>query len=142
MENNKLENPTYKIRRKNLQKCVDDAGGRPIDFLEKYGHLYSEAGTSPSYLSQLLSGKAPIGNNTAKRLEEILGKPRYWFDTDHSKENIVSLEDKNVPKDFNSVDKFDIAMALIQDMNEEDLDEIINFLVIRKKHDKKKKSSN
>lgn len=64
--------------------CVRKEGGQ-ASFLAKYAHKYDdEKELSSSHLNQLLSGKASFGDNVAERIERMIDKPKYWFDTDHT----------------------------------------------------------
>ena len=76
------------IRRDNLRLCVAQVGDQ-TSFLATYGHLYDEGRPmSNSHLNQLLSGKASFGDSVAEKIEAMLSKPKYWFDTDHSKKQV------------------------------------------------------
>lgn len=55
--------------------------------------LAEAAGTSPSYISQIVSKKATreIGDDLARRLEKAAHKERGWMDHNHSKHNAAAV---------------------------------------------------
>lgn len=84
MENHKEYKSIKDIRRENLKKIVDMNGGH-VGFLSRYAHLYDERKPlSSSMLSQLVNGVSSFGDNVAAKIEDMVGKPRYWMDNDHS----------------------------------------------------------
>jgi SOS-response transcriptional repressor LexA len=72
------------IRRENLKAAVA-AIGTTKEFLNQFGHLYGAEGKlSASYLNQLLSGAALIGDGAAEKLEIAMGKPKHWLDRNNA----------------------------------------------------------
>ena len=71
-----------KIRLKNLQNLLTETGTAVA--------LAKAAGTSPVYLSQILSQKtkAKIGDKLARKLEHATGKPKGWLDAIHNADEI------------------------------------------------------
>ena len=99
-----MEKDIYKsikdIRRGNLEMCVSKEGGQ-ASFLAKYSHKYDDGKElSSSHLNQLLSGKASFGDNVAERIERMIGKPKYWFDTDHTGKYFRKEEKENTAWPF------------------------------------------
>jgi len=78
------------IRRDNLKLLIDEAGSQ--------AKLAVLSGLPPSYISQVHRGvlhstggkPRTMGNDIARRLENKMGKPAGWMDTDHSALSIES----------------------------------------------------
>lgn len=81
------------IRKINLRALLKKA--KRIDFAE-------EVGTSPAYLSQILSKKtkAEIGDELARRIEARKSLPRGWMDTLDHRDRQRSLETGKMVDDF------------------------------------------
>lgn len=66
------------LRLKNLLDLVGQRGWKPAD-------LVREVGKSPSYWSDMLRGAKGFGEAVAREIEDELGLPRFWLDTDHER---------------------------------------------------------
>lgn len=77
------------IRHRNLKwllKANKAAGHRDKDFGQRAG------GIDPSYLSQLKNGKT-MGEETARGIEEALGKPHGWMDNPQWESDAMPIPD-------------------------------------------------
>lgn len=76
------------IRRKKLEKIVDEYGGIE-DFVRERSRPDREKSLSASYISQLINGTRNFGEKAARNMEDLAGLPDYYFDT---------IEDDDVDK--------------------------------------------
>lgn len=63
------------IRRMNLRRLAEEAGSQDA--------LAQKLDVSGAYLSQLLTGKRPVTEKTARKFETRLRLPERWLDIDH-----------------------------------------------------------
>ena len=79
----------YDIRRANLERALERAGGTLADFATK-------TAVSPIYLTQVLSDRTQrhMGDKVARRIESKLELPAGWFDQINAP--ISSLSDQAV----------------------------------------------
>lgn len=79
------------IRRMNALSLIGS------NFNGKKSRLAEALGIQPSYVSRMLvsgsKGERGVGDEMARRIEEVAGKPRNWLDQDH--EHLPSAEAKN-----------------------------------------------
>lgn len=68
------------IRRKNLEKIVDEYGGIE-DFVRERSRPDREKSLNASYISQILNGTRNFGEKAARNMEDLAGLPDYYFDT-------------------------------------------------------------
>lgn len=76
------------IRRKKLEKIVDEYGGIE-NFVRERSRPDREKSLSASYISQLINGTRNFGEKAARNMEDLAGLPDYYFDT---------IEDDDVDK--------------------------------------------
>lgn len=68
------------IRRKKLEKIVDEYGGIE-DFVRERSRPDREKSLSASYISQIINGTRNFGEKAARNMEDLAGLPDYYFDT-------------------------------------------------------------
>lgn len=73
------------LRRKNLRSLIKQWDG-PSNLANKLHH------SGPSYLSQLVSGRRPITEKTARAIEAVLELPAGWLDADQSAAATVRID--------------------------------------------------
>lgn len=76
------------VRRNRLRMWVEKEFDGRVAALCKY---YGLPDSSPSYLSQLLSGNRVFGERSARKLENQCGRPAGWLDVDPSKVEDVEV---------------------------------------------------
>lgn len=75
------------IRLANLEVLIRDAG-RPADFCRRVN-------MSPSYMSQIRTGRKVLGSSLARKIEDTLGIERGWLDSSHDETNRKVAEQSN-----------------------------------------------
>lgn len=76
----------YEIRKHNLVKLIGS---------QRKGSCAERWGMAPAHLSQILSDKTAknLGDDVARRIEEVEGLPRGWFDSIPSSDEVQPLAD-------------------------------------------------
>ena len=91
------EKTVVEIRRENLRAIASDIGGQ--------ARLAEVLGTSEGLISRWIGKNAskPIGEKIARKIEERLGKPRFWLDRVHGiNEKLLEAVMEAVDSEFGS----------------------------------------
>jgi len=96
------------LRRSNLQLLIKEYGNRQqlsnatnVDYAQLSQWLLPES--NPSHRN--------IRDSSARRLEEITGKPKYWLDTDHKKETVIAVFDDEIPEGVIAIPEYSISFS-------------------------------
>ena len=98
------------IRKNNLEKLIKESGLNKGKFAEKID-------TSPAYISQILSIKTQrdMGNDLARKIEQLLGKDRGWMDTSHDDIEPPSQKKTDIDIKLGGFDLWDDDTPLLDD---------------------------
>ncbi|WP_395490859.1 helix-turn-helix domain-containing protein [Cedecea davisae] len=78
------------IRRENLTEVIR----RYFD--DNQTRMAESMGVQQSVISRWVKGHRNVGNSSARKIEEVSGRPKYWLDTDH----VLSLKDSREPQEY------------------------------------------
>lgn len=78
------------IRRENLTEVIR----RYFD--DNQTRMAERMGQQQSVISRWVKGHRNVGNASARKIEEISGRPKFWLDTDH----VLSMSDDREPQEY------------------------------------------